>query len=223
MERIDRGRGIRTALRGTLLAAAVTVGVLGSARIGGAGGATGTTTAPGAGLPAPAAFLAAGAGDRAAPLPEAGVLTALLEAEGAGGVRLSPPPGPRREDSDASPPAAASPPPRTVPPGEEEPPMPRAEVIARLEGPGGRTEWLLRTGPDGRFLRAAAAPASAAAPAPAPADGSRQESPDVAATGRGSAGAYLEEREGRVELVVGGRRYLVSEPPWDPRTGVRRP
>lgn len=79
-------------------------------------------------------------------------------------------------------------------------PSGRAEVVARLER-GGAVYWLFRVGREGRLLRAGVVSGAALEPAAAAATAPLSE-------------PYLEEIEGRFELVTRTRRYRVVEPPW---------
>lgn len=190
MENIGRAAGVHAVLRGGLVGGGVVFAVVLALAVTGTGAGGGPPAGDGVAQrvgPAPAAFLslrAAGEATRqtGAERLEQGTLARLLFAP------------PRAEA--AEPPGAAAPM-QAEAPRSGTAQLPRAEVVGRLEQPGGRMVWLVRTDPDGRFVRVAGgpppgAPVGASPPPP----------------------AYFEDADGRTELVIGERRYRLTEPPW---------
>jgi hypothetical protein len=172
----------------------------------------------GAPKPAPAAFLAArpsvqsGGGASAPDASEriAALSKVLSGGDGADPAAVAPVPagepaaleGPAPSEGPVDSAASAGVPGESGSPGSR--PSGRAEVVARLER-GGAVYWLLRVGREGRLLRAGVVSGAGAALEPAAA---------AAAATAPLSEPYLEEIEGRFELVTRTRRYRVVEPPW---------
>lgn len=197
VENLDTGKRTRTTLQATALLMMLSVLLLGAGRRAGAPRPGEVVGAAGAPMPAPAGFLAAPSraqGADGGAIPQSSERIAALSEVLSGGERSG---GSERSPRDS---AARADMPTGVSPAPSEGSVPRAvsaEVVARLER-GGEEYWLLSVQPEGRILRAAVSSGTAPAAAPAP-----------------PSAPYLEQTDGRFELVTPARRYRVVEPPWE--------